>query len=50
MNGYHFVWQHAMVDNDVASNFSKKQRHIVKRAKVSGDAREMNVLFKKKPQ
>ena len=37
-----------MAEFDVASNFSKKQRHIVKRPKVSGNAREIDVLFLKK--
>ena len=36
-----------MAEFDVASNFSKKQRYIVKRAKVSGNAREIEcVIFK----
>ena len=31
-----------MAEFDVASNFLKKQRYIVKRAKVSGNAREID--------
>ena len=31
-----------MAEFDVASNFSKKQKHIVKRAKVSGNVREID--------